>query len=97
MPRRGGPPGLKIAAVAPEPAPRPPVNLDDKCMMTFDGVQYEVRAEDLIKIKELGRGGYGVVETMRHPPSNTVIAVKVGMTLINTNVSRMPNPIPTIL
>lgn len=76
MPRKGV--GLpKLNPVAPDPAPRPPVNLDDKCVMTFNNVQYEVRAEDLIKIKELGRGGYGVVETMRHPKSDTIIAVKV--------------------
>uniref|UniRef100_A0A915J9W7 mitogen-activated protein kinase kinase n=1 Tax=Romanomermis culicivorax TaxID=13658 RepID=A0A915J9W7_ROMCU len=43
----------------PEPHPKPPVNLEDHCSMTFQGRPYDVRAEDLVKIKELGRGNYG--------------------------------------
>jgi len=72
-------------------APTPPANLDDKCSMTFDGDRsYEVRAEELVRIKELGRGGYGIVETMRHPASNTVMAVKrIHVTLNNEEEKRM--------
>lgn len=51
--------------------------MDDKVTMELKGEQYEVRAEDLIRLKELGRGAYGVVETMRHPPSGVIMAVKV--------------------
>lgn len=45
--------------------------------MELGETQYEVRALDLVKIKELGRGAYGIVETMLHPPSGTIMAVKV--------------------
>ena len=34
-------------------------------------------ADDLELLKELGRGAYGVVEMMRHRPSDTIMAVKV--------------------
>ncbi len=37
----------------------------------------DVSADDLELLKELGRGAYGVVEMMRHRPSNTIMAVKV--------------------
>lgn len=38
---------------------------------------FDVEADDLEKICDLGRGAYGVVEKMRHIPSGTVMAVKV--------------------
>ncbi|VIO86483.1 Uncharacterized protein BM_BM5197 [Brugia malayi] len=62
----------------PEPESPPNLDLDDKCMMKFseDGDEVQVRAQDLEKIEELGRGAYGVVEKMRHCQTNTVIAVK---------------------
>jgi len=73
-----------------EQAPTPPANLDDKCAMTFDGKPYEVRAEELVRIKELGRGGYGIVETMLHPPSGTIMAVKrIHVTVNNEEQKRM--------
>ncbi|KAG8544696.1 hypothetical protein GDO81_022043, partial [Engystomops pustulosus] len=37
---------------------------------------YEVKADDLLPIEELGRGAYGVVEKMRHVPSELIMAVK---------------------
>lgn len=38
---------------------------------------FEVKADDLEPIMELGRGAYGVVEKMRHVPSGQIMAVKV--------------------
>lgn len=37
-----------------------------------------MKADDLERIEELGRGAYGVVEKMRHVPSGVIMAVKVG-------------------
>lgn len=39
---------------------------------------FEVEADDLVTISELGRGAYGVVEKVRHAQSGTIMAVKVG-------------------
>lgn len=44
---------------------------------------FEVKADDLEPIMELGRGAYGVVEKMRHVPSGQIMAVKVELTLPN--------------
>ena len=41
---------------------------------------FEVKADDLEPIVELGRGAYGVVEKMRHVPSEQIMAVKVAFT-----------------
>lgn len=62
----------------PKPESAPNLDLDDKCMMKFDdqGSEIEVRAQDLEKIEELGRGAYGVVEKMRHRETNIIMAVK---------------------
>lgn len=38
---------------------------------------FEVEADDLVAISELGRGAYGVVEKVRHAQSGTIMAVKV--------------------
>lgn len=38
---------------------------------------FEVEADDLVAISELGRGAYGVVEKVRHAQSDTIMAVKV--------------------
>lgn len=38
---------------------------------------FEVEADDLVTISELGRGAYGVVEKVRHAQSGTIMAVKV--------------------
>lgn len=37
-----------------------------------------MKADDLEQICELGRGAYGVVDKMRHVPSDVIMAVKVG-------------------
>lgn len=44
----------------------------------FTFQNFEVKADDLEQIEELGRGAYGVVEKMRHVPSGVIMAVKVG-------------------
>ena len=38
---------------------------------------FQVEADDLVTISELGRGAYGVVEKVRHAQSGTIMAVKV--------------------
>lgn len=47
---------------------------------------FEVKADDLEQIEELGRGAYGVVEKMRHVPSGVIMAVKVGALAIRPGV-----------
>lgn len=46
-------------------------------LMAFVPQNFEVKADDLEPISELGRGAYGVVEKMRHMPSGQIMAVKV--------------------
>lgn len=71
-------PDLKFKfADTPPPAPvGPPRDLDSRTTITMDGQDVEVSADDLELIQELGRGAYGVVEKMRHRPSDTIMAVK---------------------
>ena len=45
--------------------------------MLFLEQNFEVKADDLEQIAELGRGAYGVVYKMRHVPSGLIMAVKV--------------------
>lgn len=61
-----------------------PKNLDSKTSITINGTVFEVEADDLEKIKELGRGAYGVVEKMRHKPTETIMAVKVAFMCTRT-------------
>ncbi|VDK48254.1 unnamed protein product [Anisakis simplex] len=63
----------------PKPESPPNLNLDDKCLMRFDDQsdEIEVRAQDLEKIEELGRGAYGVVEKMRLSGTEIIMAVKM--------------------
>lgn len=49
---------------------------------------FEVEADDLVAISELGRGAYGVVEKVRHAQSGTIMAVKVRGHLSGTGVRR---------
>ena len=58
------------------------VILDSKTTITIDDRTFEVAADDLEVIAPLGRGAYGVVEKMRHRPSNTVLAVKVRISTV---------------
>lgn len=54
----------------------PPANLDTRTTITIDEKTFDVEADDLIKISDLGRGAYGVVEKMKHKQSGTIMAVK---------------------
>jgi len=56
---------------------RIPRNLDKTTTITIQDQTFEVRADDLEVISELGRGAYGVVEKRRHRPTDTIMAVKV--------------------
>uniref|UniRef100_A0A8B9TDD3 mitogen-activated protein kinase kinase n=1 Tax=Anas platyrhynchos TaxID=8839 RepID=A0A8B9TDD3_ANAPL len=55
----------------------PPRNLDSRTFITIGDKNFEVEADDLVTISELGRGAYGVVEKVRHAQSGTIMAVKV--------------------
>ncbi|VDM45385.1 unnamed protein product [Toxocara canis] len=68
------------------------LDLDDKCMMKFSEKEeeVEVRAQDLQKVEELGRGAYGVVDKMRHLPTNVLMAVKrIHLSLNDESQKRM--------
>lgn len=75
--KRGKGPALnfKFTEQAPPPV-TPPRNLDSRTTITMNGQEVEVSADDLELLAELGRGAYGVVEKMRHRPSDTIMAVK---------------------
>ncbi|XP_015215390.1 dual specificity mitogen-activated protein kinase kinase 3 isoform X1 [Lepisosteus oculatus] len=72
-------PGLKIpddVFKQKEPNPVPPRNLDSRTFITIGDKNFEVQADDLVPLSELGRGAYGVVERVRHAQSGTIMAVK---------------------
>jgi len=56
---------------------RLPRDIDSRATITIGSESFEVEATDLESIETMGRGAYGVVERMRHRPSDTVMAVKV--------------------
>jgi len=56
---------------------RLPRDIDSRASITIGAKSFDVEATDLESIETLGRGAYGVVEKMRHRPSDTVMAVKV--------------------
>lgn len=61
-----------------------PRNLDSRTTITIDDKTFEVEADDLEKISDLGHGAYGIVEKMRHRQTNTVMAVKRITATVNT-------------
>uniref|UniRef100_A0AAQ4R1L4 mitogen-activated protein kinase kinase n=1 Tax=Gasterosteus aculeatus aculeatus TaxID=481459 RepID=A0AAQ4R1L4_GASAC len=63
---------------------RPPRDLDSKACVTIGEKNFEVKADDLEQICELGRGAYGVVDKMRHVPSGLIMAVKRIRATVNT-------------
>ncbi|XP_018026532.1 dual specificity mitogen-activated protein kinase kinase 3-like, partial [Hyalella azteca] len=75
-PKRKGP-ELKFV-INEEPAAKPevPRGLDSKTSITVEGQEINVEARELVSLGELGRGAFGVVEKMKHTPSNTIMAVK---------------------
>ncbi|XP_061079720.1 dual specificity mitogen-activated protein kinase kinase 3-like isoform X2 [Conger conger] len=90
MAKRGGKkkkPGLTIpeAVFQPtQPDPVPPRNLDSRTFITIGDKNFEVQADDLVSLSELGRGAYGVVERVRHAQSGTIMAVKRIRATVNT-------------
>lgn len=42
-----------------------------------------MKADDLIQLKERGRGAFGVVYEMRHQETGTIMAVKVLLMLLS--------------
>ncbi|XP_017871465.1 PREDICTED: dual specificity mitogen-activated protein kinase kinase 6 [Drosophila arizonae] len=60
----------------PEPAFVPPRNLDSRATIQIDDQTFDIDADSLEKICDLGRGAYGIVEKMRHRQTGTVLAVK---------------------
>jgi len=56
---------------------RLPRDIDSSATITIGTEKFVVEASDLMPIETLGRGAYGVVERMKHVPSDTVMAVKV--------------------
>uniref|UniRef100_A0A3Q4NB57 mitogen-activated protein kinase kinase n=1 Tax=Neolamprologus brichardi TaxID=32507 RepID=A0A3Q4NB57_NEOBR len=62
----------------------PPRDLDSKACVTIGEKNFEVKADDLEQISELGRGAYGVVDKMRHVPSGLIMAVKRIRATVNT-------------
>uniref|UniRef100_A0A8C6WDH0 mitogen-activated protein kinase kinase n=1 Tax=Nannospalax galili TaxID=1026970 RepID=A0A8C6WDH0_NANGA len=72
-------PGLKIPKETfeqPQTSSTPPRDLDSKACISIGNQNFEVKADDLEPILELGRGAYGVVEKMRHAPSGQITVVK---------------------
>uniref|UniRef100_A0A182VV66 mitogen-activated protein kinase kinase n=1 Tax=Anopheles minimus TaxID=112268 RepID=A0A182VV66_9DIPT len=53
-----------------------PRNLDKRGTLTVGERSFVIEADDLLKLADLGRGAYGIVEKMLHQPSGTVMAVK---------------------
>ena len=45
---------------------------------------YEFTADDLDDLGEIGRGNFGSVNKMRHPKTNTEMAVKVSHDVVRT-------------
>lgn len=84
MSRRPRPSLSKIVADQPPIQVAPPRNLDTRATITIDDKTFEVQADDLEKIADLGRGAYGVVEKMRHIKTGTVMAVKRITATVNT-------------
>ncbi|KAG8189508.1 hypothetical protein JTE90_008470 [Oedothorax gibbosus] len=71
------PPKLSFSEEVHKPEPIvPPRNLDTRTTITVADKLFEVEADDLEAICELGRGAYGVVEKVLHRQTKTEMAVK---------------------
>merc|ERR1719365_515332 len=68
--------GLSKINTTPEPPPVPPVDLEKHTTITIENKTFDIAADDLEVICELGRGAYGVVEKMKHKQTGTILAVK---------------------
>jgi len=54
----------------------PPRNLDSRATIQIGDKTFDIDADSLEKICDLGRGAYGIVEKMRHRQTGTVLAIK---------------------
>lgn len=89
--RKGGtkkkrPPILRMPSANKQPSvpATPPRNLDSRTFITVGDKNFEVEADDLVSLVELGRGAYGVVEKVHHAQSGTTMAVKRIRATVNT-------------
>ncbi|CAH0563699.1 unnamed protein product [Brassicogethes aeneus] len=82
--KRGNLPKFQGINITPPPVITPPANLDTRTTITIGDKTCDVEADDLVKISDLGRGAYGIVEKMRHVPSGTIMAVKRITATVNT-------------
>ncbi|XP_013199575.1 dual specificity mitogen-activated protein kinase kinase 6 [Amyelois transitella] len=77
MSGRRKPPSFNFKAKEEKPeVVTPPRNLEERTTITIGDNTFTVHADDLVKICDLGRGAYGIVEKMHHRPSDTIMAVK---------------------
>ena len=69
---------LSLKIVSPPPSPISPTirNLPSDADIVVDGINVKIEESDLVNLSELGRGSYGVVEKVKHAPTDTVVAVK---------------------
>jgi len=85
MPKKG--PKLNPIIRTPPNPPQPPsvpADLDKHTSITIGQDIFEIQADDLEVICELGRGAYGVVEKMKHKQTDTILAVKRITATVNT-------------
>ncbi|XP_059059214.1 dual specificity mitogen-activated protein kinase kinase 6 [Achroia grisella] len=74
--RKPPPPGFNFTPRETSQDIAPPRNLEERTTITIGENTFTVHADDLVKIGDLGRGAYGVVDKMHHKPSDTIMAVK---------------------
>ncbi|XP_062573299.1 dual specificity mitogen-activated protein kinase kinase 6-like isoform X1 [Saccostrea cucullata] len=94
-PRKGKrrPPGLTKISM-PREEEQTPVQVpgipDSKVKIQIEGKEFEIDAGDLITIRNLGRGAYGIVDLVRHRPSGAILAVKrIPMTVNSQEQKRL--------
>ncbi|XP_069123011.1 dual specificity mitogen-activated protein kinase kinase 6-like isoform X2 [Argopecten irradians] len=76
MPGKKRPPGFVVSKTPEPPNPTPPRDLDSKATIKIRDEEFEIEASDLVLMRNLGRGAYGVVDEMKHMKSDTILAVK---------------------
>lgn len=81
-------PGLPILIVDTPYVVQAPANLDSRTTITIGDRTFVVEADDLVRICDLGRGAYGIVEKMRHRQTDTIMAVKRITSTVNTQEQR---------
>lgn len=86
------PPGLKIPNqnATPPRSPAPPRNLDSHATIKINDQEFEIEANDLQLIQNLGHGANGIVDKMMHRPSGAILAVKrIPVTVNNEEQKRL--------